>query len=122
MTHMTLLLTACSPGMFNAVNGMGAAGQLSAKASDDANTALYATFAVMGFFAGTFANRLGIKRTMMIGGLGYCIYVASFLCYNHTKNMGFVIFSGALLGICAGLLWTAQGMLRTSAARSRRNS
>lgn len=102
------------PGMFNAITGMGGGGQLSTTASDDANTALYSTFAVVGFFAGTFANRLGIKLTMAIGGLGYCLYAASFLCYSHTQNLGFVVFAGAFLGVCAGLLWTGQGAIMMS--------
>lgn len=102
------------PGMFNAIVGMGGGGQLSTLASDDANTALYSTFAVVGFFAGTFANRLGLKLTMSIGGLGYCIYAASFLAYSHIQNLGFVIFAGAFLGVCAGLLWTGQGAIMMS--------
>lgn len=37
------------------------------------------------------------------------LYSASLLAYNHTKNQGFVTFAGAFLGVCAGLLWCAQG-------------
>lgn len=72
------------------------------------------TFAVVGFFAGTFTNKLGVKTALSFGGIGYCVYVASFLCYSHTSNGGFVIFAGALLGVCAGLLWTAQGTIMMS--------
>jgi MFS family permease len=32
----------------------------------------------------------------------------------HPKASGFVIAAGAILGICAGLLWTAQGSLMLS--------
>lgn len=102
------------PGMFNALSGLGGGGQVTPYAQDHANTALYSTFAVVGFFAGTFANRLGLRITLGIGGLGYCVYAASFLCFTHTQNIGFVIFSGALLGVCAGLLWTAQGAIMMS--------
>lgn len=102
------------PGMFNALSGLGAGGLENDTAQAQANTALYSTFAVVGFFSGTFANRLGIKLTMAIGGLGYCVYSASFLCYVHTKNIGFVIFAGALLGVCAGLLWCGQGAIMMS--------
>ncbi|KAF8846621.1 hypothetical protein BDZ45DRAFT_812191 [Acephala macrosclerotiorum] len=76
------------PGMFNALNGLGGAGQLSANASDASNSALYATFAVVGFFAGTVVNVLGVKIALSFSGLGYCIYVSSYLCYNHTHNFG----------------------------------
>ena len=102
------------PGMFNALNGMGGGGQLDATANNRANIALYSTFSVIGFSAGTFTNKLGIRTALSFGGFGYCVYVASFLCYNHTKNLGFTTFAGALLGVCAGLLWCAQGAIMMS--------
>ncbi|KAF2115808.1 major facilitator superfamily domain-containing protein [Lophiotrema nucula] len=102
------------PGMFNALNGMGGGGQLDSTANSKANTALYSTFAVVGFFAGTFTNKLGIRTALSFGGVGYSIYVASYLCYNHTQNIGFTTFAGALLGVCAGLLWCAQGAIMMS--------
>jgi MFS family permease len=102
------------PGMYNALTGLGGGGQVDSGVQADAATALYSTFAVVGFFAGTFANRLGLRLTLSIGGLGYCIYAASFLSYSHTANRGFVIFSGAFLGVCAGLLWTGQGAIMMS--------
>jgi MFS family permease len=102
------------PGMFNALTGLGGGGQVDPRAQRDAATALNSTFAVVAFFAGTFANRLGLRLTLSLGGLGYCIYSASFLSYNHNQNYGFVVFAGAFLGVCAGLLWTAQGAIMMS--------
>ena len=83
------------PGMFNALNGMGGGGQLDKTAGNRANTALYSTFAVVGFFAGTFTNKLGVRTALSFGGIGYSVYVASYLSYNHTKNLGFTTFAGA---------------------------
>lgn len=88
--------------------------QVDQYAANASNTALYSTFAVIGFFAGTFTNWLGIKLALSFGGIGYCVYVAAYLCYNHTQNLGFMIFAGALLGVCAGLLWSAQGAIMLS--------
>ncbi|CAN9122662.1 unnamed protein product [Alternaria alternata] len=103
------------PGMFNAVNGIGAAGlDDDAHASNAANTTLYATFAVVGFFAGTITNVLGIRIALSFGGLGYCIYVSALLCFNKTQNLGYVVFSGFLLGCCAGILWASQGAIMMS--------
>lgn len=102
------------PGMFNALGGLGGAGTSDSSANSKANTALYSTFAVVGFFAGTITNRLGIRFATTLGGLGYCIYAASFLSWHHTHNQGFVIFAGAFLGVCAGLLWCAQGAIMMS--------
>ncbi|KAJ8123732.1 hypothetical protein ONZ43_g384 [Nemania bipapillata] len=99
------------PGLYNALGGLGGGGQLNATVQANASTATYAVFAIVGFFSGSFANKLGIKITLSLGGIGYSLYSASFLCYNHTKNEGFVTFAGAFLGLCAGLLWTAQGAI-----------
>jgi len=99
------------PGMFNAVNGLGGGGLVDATVADNSNVAVYSTLAVVGFFAGTVVNRLGIKMSLSFGGIGYFIYVASYLSYNHNQNAGFVIFAGAFLGVCAGILWAAQGGL-----------
>ncbi|KAE8330460.1 major facilitator superfamily domain-containing protein [Aspergillus sergii] len=119
MTQLVLVSFVCflCPGMFNAVSGLGGGGQVDATDVNKANTALYSTFAVVGFFAGSIANRIGLRLTLSLGGFGYFLYVASLLSYNHNANAGFLVFSGALLGVCAGLLWCAQGAVMMSYPR-----
>ncbi|SMY21387.1 unnamed protein product [Zymoseptoria tritici ST99CH_1A5] len=102
------------PGMFNAVNGLGGGGQLDPKPSNDSNTALYSTFTVVGFFAGTITNTIGIRWAMSFGGIGYSVYVSAYLAYNYTQNYAYITFAGALLGVCAGILWSAQGAIMMS--------
>lgn len=102
------------PGMYNAISGLGAGGQVNATDVDNSTVALYSTFAVVGFFAGSIANTVGLRVTLFMGGFGYFLYTSSLLCYNSTQNSGFLIFAGALLGVCAALLWTAQGAIMTS--------
>jgi len=102
------------PGMFNALNGLGGGGKTDATLADHMNTALYSTFAVFGFFGGTIINKIGVKYTLAFGGIGYMIYAISLLESIHHNVFGFNIFAGAFLGICAGLLWTAQGTIMVS--------
>lgn len=118
-TQLYLVSFVCflCPGMFNAVSGLGGAGQLNPHDVNNANTALYSTFAVVGFLSGSIANRIGLQLTLSFGGFGYFLYVASLLSYNHNHNAGFLIFAGALLGVCAGLLWCAQGAIMMSYPR-----
>ncbi|TKY87990.1 hypothetical protein EX895_003086 [Sporisorium graminicola] len=99
------------PGMFNAISGIGGGGQVNPDASNKASIALYSTFSAVSFFAGTIHNKLGSRLTLGLGALGYCLYIGAFLSYNINKNEGFVIASGAILGVCASLLWSAQGAL-----------
>ncbi len=108
---MVAMVCFLCPGMFNAITGMGAGGQVDTSAQDKASVALYSVFAVVAFLSGSFANAFGLRLTLSLGGIGYCVYAASFLCYSHTANDGFVIFAGAFLGLCAGLLWTGQGTI-----------
>ncbi|KAG2183724.1 hypothetical protein INT43_006735 [Umbelopsis isabellina] len=103
----------CSPGMFNSLSGLGAGGRMGSDVAlvDSANAALYACFAVVGFFAGSIVNKVGPKWTLMFGTLGYIIYSASLWVYDLQENRAFVIAAGAILGCCAGILWTAQGAI-----------
>ncbi|KAL6711797.1 hypothetical protein ACN47E_002840 [Coniothyrium glycines] len=115
-TQLMLVSVVCflCPGMFNALNGIGGAGQFDATASNAANCTLYATFAVVGFFAGTVTNTLGVRKALSFGGFGYCVYVGAQFCFVKKQNLGYVIFSGLLLGSCAGILWSAQGAIMMS--------
>ncbi|KAF9445616.1 MFS general substrate transporter [Macrolepiota fuliginosa MF-IS2] len=117
MTQVVMLGLVCfmCPGLFNALNGLGGGGQLDNTTSANANSALYATFAAGAFFAGSINNKLGPRLTLLLGSAGYSLYIGSFLAINIHPHVGaFVIASGAILGLCAGLLWTAQGSLMLS--------
>ncbi|KAF9186469.1 hypothetical protein BGZ51_001997 [Haplosporangium sp. Z 767] len=109
----------CCPGMFNALNSMGGGGQVDSKVGQNANVALYTCFAIFGLLAGAIHNKLGPKWTILIGCATYVLYVGSLLCYNHTENGAFTIAAGGLLGVGAGLLWTAQGAIMMAYPREK---
>jgi MFS family permease len=69
---------------------------------------------VVGFFSGSIVNWVGIRLSLSFGGIGYCIYAISLLVSVHKYVPGFNIFAGALLGACAGILWSAQGAIMMS--------
>lgn len=60
------LVCLCCPGMFNALSGLGAGGSMSSNVAliDAANGALYGCFAIVGFFAGSVTNTVGVKHTL----------------------------------------------------------
>ncbi|CDK26063.1 unnamed protein product [Kuraishia capsulata CBS 1993] len=103
-------------GMYSAVSGLGAGGTLNATVVNNSNVALYATFASLAFFSGSICNKLGVRPLLCFGGWGYGLYVGSLLCFTKTNNGAFVIASGAILGVCAAFLWTAQGTIMLSYA------
>ncbi|CAM8900674.1 unnamed protein product [Rhodiola kirilowii] len=99
----------CCPGMFNALTGMGGGGQI----DKTANTALYTTFSIFGILGGGIYNIFGPRLTLVTGCSTYVLYAGSFLYYNHYHHQAFAIVAGALLGVGAGLLWSAQGLCCT---------
>ncbi|KAF7723995.1 hypothetical protein EC973_001455 [Apophysomyces ossiformis] len=110
------LVCLCCPGMFNALSGLGAGGSMGSNVAlvDAANSALYACFAIVGFFAGSIINTVGINMTLTGGSIGYCIYAAALWVYDRKQVSGFVIAAGAILGCCAGIFWAAQGAIMMS--------
>ncbi|KAI9203134.1 major facilitator superfamily domain-containing protein [Polychytrium aggregatum] len=106
------------PGMFNAVNSLGAGGGTDPTTGNNANAALYTTFAIFGLFGGAVNNILGPRIQMFVGGLTYSLYIGASL--NNDLSGGaagssgakaFFIVAGAILGVGAGLLWSSQGAL-----------
>ncbi|KAI8381564.1 major facilitator superfamily domain-containing protein [Radiomyces spectabilis] len=99
----------CCPGMFNALNGMGGAGKADRTATDNANTALAITFTICSLIGAPVYNIFG-HRILIPAALCYVLYVGSYL----TSNSGFTIATGAILGVGAGFLWTAQAGIMMS--------
>ncbi|ODV96521.1 hypothetical protein PACTADRAFT_41277 [Pachysolen tannophilus NRRL Y-2460] len=101
-------------GMSSAIGGLGAGGTLNATVVNNSNVAVYTAFAFLAFFCGPICNKIGVRATLCFGGWGYALYYGSLLCYNKTGNGTFVIASGAIEGLCAAFLWTAQGNIMLS--------
>eukprot|EP00123_Amoebidium_parasiticum_P017372 comp23823_c0_seq2/m.41523 comp23823_c0_seq2/g.41523 ORF comp23823_c0_seq2/g.41523 comp23823_c0_seq2/m.41523 type:complete len:469 (-) comp23823_c0_seq2:632-2038(-) len=103
------------PGMFNAMSGLGGAGSTDATTANNSNTALYACFAIFGYFGGMIFNLCGSygnKILMGCGGLTYVLYAVGQYAAGHDSAFNWLaILSGALLGVGAGLFWTAQGAM-----------
>jgi hypothetical protein len=103
-----------NPGLFNALAGIGAGGELDAKVYDNSQVILYSVSALFAWFSGSICNMLGIRLAMTLGALGYSLFSGSLLCHKHTGNVAFVYCSGAFLGVSAAFLWTAQGAVLMS--------
>ena len=56
-----------------------------------------------------------MRACLAFGGSGYALYAIALLVSEHSTRVGaFNIVAGAILGVCAGLLWTAQGTVMIS--------
>ncbi|CAK9781601.1 MFS general substrate transporter [Cutaneotrichosporon oleaginosum] len=100
-----------TPGMFNALSNLGAGGAQDVALVDITNSLLYAMFCIVGFFSGSIHNVIGSRLTLLIGACGYPIYVGGLWALQVHHVRPFLMVTGAILGACAGLLWTAQGTI-----------
>ncbi|KAL2421664.1 hypothetical protein ABEF95_008396 [Exophiala dermatitidis] len=93
-------LAFCHPGMFSAVNGLGASGEESAELSNTVNAVTFGALTVGGFFTGIICNYIGFRWTMVIAAL-----------YTNAAfgNTWFPILGGLTCGISGVHLWTATG-------------
>ncbi|KAF7729528.1 hypothetical protein EC973_004202 [Apophysomyces ossiformis] len=95
--------------MFNALNGIGGGGQRDTFVVNNANTALAITFTICSLIGAPIYNIFGI-RVIIPAALTYVLYVGSYLA----NNTPFTIICGAILGIGAGCLWTAEAGIMMS--------
>jgi MFS family permease len=72
--------------------------------------ALYFTFSLANFIAPTIAFLLGERIAMMVGAVGYALFVTANIL-NHDASYFFPLFlmGGIANGLGAAILWTAQG-------------
>ncbi|KAJ2084112.1 hypothetical protein H4R24_000321 [Coemansia sp. RSA 988] len=105
------------PGMYNALSTIGSSGSINSSISNIANIAIYVTLTASGIIGGSVINLLGIRWTVFGSCLTYATYSASYLVLDHTGSSIFTIVSSVLLGVGAGILWSAQGMVTMSYPR-----
>lgn len=98
-----------APGLWNAMNSLGAGG---AQAPYLVNAANALVFAIMGFlclFGAPLANRVGLPRTLLLGAIGYPVYSAGLYCNNRYGNVWLVLVGAVACGASAGLFWVSEG-------------
>lgn len=54
---------------------------------------------------------LGPRLTLSIGTMGYSLYIGGLWAFQVHGTKWFLIFAGAILGVTAALLWSAQGSI-----------
>ncbi|KAK9802215.1 hypothetical protein SCARD494_00148 [Seiridium cardinale] len=100
-----------APGLWNAMNSLGAGGAQEPYLVNAANALV---FAIMGFlcvFGGPLANRIGLSWTLLLGAIGYPVYSAGLYCNNRYGNIWLVLVGAVACGFSAGLFWASEGAI-----------
>jgi hypothetical protein len=83
------------------------------------NAILYGLFALCGWLGGTVVNILKPRLSAIIGSFGYPLYIAGLWYFDRTGNSWFPLWSGAMLGMLCGILWTAAAFIQFSYAEEK---
>ncbi|KAJ5899772.1 hypothetical protein N7495_004516 [Penicillium taxi] len=105
------LVAFCEPGIWTALNNLGAGGNASPQLNNAANALTYGLMSVGCFLAGGVTNKITAKWTLFIGAAFYTPYAAGLYCNNRYNNEWFLLLAAALCGIGASLLWASEAAI-----------
>ncbi|KAH7024774.1 major facilitator superfamily domain-containing protein [Microdochium trichocladiopsis] len=103
-----------APGLWNAMQSVGAGGQQSPYLVLAGNAILF-TIMVFSCLSGSLmANRFGYRIGLIFGTVGYVIYSAALYTNNRYGTVWFIYLGSAACGISAGIFWATEGAIMLS--------
>ncbi|CAG8042265.1 unnamed protein product [Penicillium olsonii] len=105
------LVAFCEPGIWTALNNLGAGGNAKPFLNNAANALTYGLMSIGCFLAGGVTNKITAKWTLFIGAAFYTPYAAGLYCNNRYGNEWFLLLGAALCGIGASLLWASEAAI-----------
>ncbi|CAG8926096.1 unnamed protein product [Penicillium salamii] len=105
------LVAFCEPGIWTALNNLGAGGNAKPFLNNAANALTYGLMSIGCFLAGGVSNKITAKWTLCIGAAFYTPYAAGLYCNNRYGNEWFLLLGAALCGIGASLLWASEAAI-----------
>ncbi|EXJ87998.1 hypothetical protein A1O1_04925 [Capronia coronata CBS 617.96] len=100
----------CGPGMYSALNALGAGGLRSPHLVNITQSMSYGENVLFALLTGVVVNIFGERLTLSAGVAGFSIYGASLYCNNRygKSSSWFLYFSAALQGVLTAILWVVQ--------------
>ncbi|KAF2786374.1 hypothetical protein K505DRAFT_380321 [Melanomma pulvis-pyrius CBS 109.77] len=111
--NMTILglCNFAAPGIWGAMNSLGAGGAASPHLINAANALTFCLMVVSCFFGSIMVRYIGIKGALIFGTIGYAPFAAGLYTNNRFGTEWFVLFGAALCGISAGVFWMAEAAI-----------
>lgn len=100
-----------APGMWDALNNLGAGGAAEPYAVSAANALVYGLFFLVCLAAGAINNRIGLRYGLALGAVGYPLYGAGLYVNNTRAVTWFLLLGSALCGLSAGFFWAAEAAI-----------
>ncbi|GME49719.1 major facilitator superfamily transporter [Neofusicoccum parvum] len=111
--NMTILglCNLSAPGIWIAMNSLGAGGAASPKVVNAANALTFCLMVVSCYVSSVIVHYIGIKGSLIFGTLGYAPFAAGLYTNNRYGTNWLMLFGAALCGISAGVFWMAEAAI-----------
>ncbi|KAI0136200.1 major facilitator superfamily transporter [Xylariales sp. AK1849] len=111
--NMTILglCNLAAPGIWGAMNSLGAGGAASPQLVNAANALTFCLMVVSCYFSSVIVHYIGIKGALIFGTLGYAPFAAGLYTNNRFGIEWLTILGAALCGISAGVFWMAEAAI-----------
>jgi MFS family permease len=106
-----------APGLWNAMQSVGAGGQQTPFLVMAGNAVLFSLMTITCLTSSLLINRIGLRWTMCLGTTGYALYSAALYQNNRYGTQWFIYVGSAACGITAGWFWAAEGSIMLSYPR-----
>ncbi|KAI5862033.1 MFS general substrate transporter [Durotheca rogersii] len=103
-----------APGLWNAMNSVGAGGQQTPYLVMAGNAILFAVMTFTCLTGSMMANRFGLRNSLVVGTVGFVIYSAALYTNNRYGNEWFIYLGSAACGLSAGIFWATEGAIMLS--------
>jgi MFS family permease len=100
-----------APGIWGAMNSLGAGGQASPHLVNAANALTFCLMVLTCYFSSVIVRYIGIKWALVVGTLGYAPYAAGLYTNNRFGTQWLTLFGAALCGLSAGVFWMAEAAI-----------
>ncbi|KKY13271.1 putative major facilitator superfamily transporter [Diplodia seriata] len=111
--NMTILglCNLSAPGIWTAMNSLGAGGAASPQLVNAANALTFCLMVVSCYFSSIIVHYVGIKGSLIFGTIGYAPFAAGLYTNNRYGTEWLMLFGAALCGISAGVFWMAEAAI-----------
>ncbi|KAJ7659241.1 major facilitator superfamily transporter [Mycena polygramma] len=111
--NMTILglCNLAAPGIWGAMNSLGAGGAETPKLVNAANALTFCLMVVSCYFSSPLIHYVGIKGALIFGTIGYAPFAAGLYTNSRFGTEWLVLLGAALCGISAGVFWAAEAAI-----------
>ncbi|GAA5895603.1 hypothetical protein JCM8208_005278 [Rhodotorula glutinis] len=108
------IISLLAPGLWNGAQSLGAGGALEPYLVNAGNSIVFSLMGLGCILAPVLVNKLGVKRVLILGSLGWSIYTAALYQNNRYGTEWFVILGAVICGVSAGFYWASEGAILLS--------